>query len=579
LKRWGLLAGLLVAALAAGCRSDSQPTTRDEAVSEPTPGRTAKLAVSQHLFTAIMSDPKTFNPITSVDQASATVFGNLFDTLVRINPRTTEIEPALAEAWEYDADAIQYTFHLRTGVRWHDDHPFDADDVVFTFRAIQDPRVPNSLKHLLAVDGKPLDVEKLDDLTVRIRLPRPFAPLLSSLTTVPIIPEHILGSSLAAGDLVQQWGVDTPATRLIGTGPYLMTRAVAGQYIQYRRNPAYWMHDGNGGTLPYIEERTIRIVPNQDTMYLQFLAGESQIHNARPEEVPELRRRKEELGIRVKDIGLETGTLFVTFNRNPRHYETNGTKDPRLKWFTDKQFLRAVAHSIDREAIVTNCMNGFGRPAVSYISPENRLYHDDSLVPYDYDLDLARRLLAEGGYEDRNGDGVIEDRDGNDVEFSLNTNAGNKIRERICSILKEDWSKLGMKVDYRPLDFTVVVEKLQHTFDWDAVLIGFTGSLEPHNGANLLRSSGNLHLWSPNQSSPATDWEKEIDRLLEEGSGEMEVEKRRRIYFQIQEILHEELPMIQMVRQKRFVAYKNTLENFEPTAWGLYRPERIRFTQ
>src|SRR5262249_9444138 len=146
----------------------------------------------------------------------------------------------------------------------------------------------------------------------------------------------------------------------------------------------------------------------------------------------------------------------------------------------------------------------------------------------------------------------------------------------ICSILKEDWTKLGMKVNYRPLDFTTLVEKLSSNYEWDAILIGFTGGLEPNNGANMLRSSGNLHFWNPNQSEPATPWEGEIDGLLEQGSRELDVQKRRQLYWRIQAILNEQLPMIQTVRQTRFTAYKKILQNFRPMVWGLYRPELIR---
>lgn len=579
MRRAGWIVGALILALAAGCRSDSPPAgeNRDAPPSPAVQG--ARAAPRQHLFTAIISGPKTFNPIINTDQATATVFGNLFDTLVRINPRTTEIEPALALRWEHNSEGTECTFHLREGVRWHDGQPFGAEDVLFTFRAISDRRVPNDFTALLLVDGEPVEVEKIDALTLRFSLPHPFAPLLSSLTAVPIIPEHVLARSLEAGNFAQQWGIDTPPERLIGTGPYRMTQFVPGQYIHYLRNPEYWMRDKQGTQLPYLEERTILIVPSQDAMYVKFLAGDTDIHNVRPEEVAELHRRSEELNIHVQEIGVDTGALFVTFNRNPRYYQKDGKKNPCLNWFTDKLFLRALAHGINRPSIVETCMDGFGQAAVAHISPANEFFHNPDLDPDEYDLDLARRLLAEGGYEDRNSDGIIEDREGNEVEFRLNTNAGNKVRECMCAILTRDWTRLGMKVHDLPLESSVVVDKLEHTFDWDAFLIGSTGALEPHNGASLLRSSGNLHLWNPNQPAPATEWEAEIDRLLEKGSRELNLQERRRIYSRIQAILHEELPMIETARQTQFVAYKNTLENFEPTVWGLYRPERIRFSQ
>ncbi len=556
---------VLVLLALAGCHSSSEPRAAPPTATHH----------EQRLTSATTGDPKTFNSLLAVDPASAAAVNDLFDGLVRLNPRSLEMEPMLAARWEYNGDGTVCTLHLRRDVRWHDGQPFTAADVAFTLDATYDERVPNSMKYLLLVDGKRIQVEIVDDYTVRLKLPRPFAPLINSLSQ-PILPKHILGPSLADGTFAQQWGIDTPPDRLIGTGPYRMVRYVPGQYIEYRRNPDYWMKDDAGVRLPYLEAQMRRIVPAQDAMYLNFLAGQTDVYSPRLEEVAELRTKAAALQIAVAELGLEPGATFISFNRNPRHYVKNGKADPRLAWFTDPSFLRAIAHAVDKKSMLGECLNGYGKPAVAEISPENRIYHNPNLADYAYDLDEAKRLLAAAGYLDRDGDGVIEDHDGNPIEFSLHTNSGNRVRERICSILKQDWGRLGMKVNYRPLDFAAIREKIDNTFDWDAIVIGFTGTPDPNNSANLLRSNGNLHLWNPNQPKPGTPWEAEIDRLLEQGSRELDVEKRRICYWRIQEILHDQLPMIQTVRQTQFVAYKSILQNFRPTVWGLYHPELIR---
>jgi peptide/nickel transport system substrate-binding protein len=532
----------------------------------------------QRVVSATISDPKTFNPLLVVDSTSAAVVGASFEGLVRLNPKTMEMEPSLAEKWEVSDGGTVYTFHLRHDVLWDDGVSFTAADVAFTFAAIFDDRVPNSTKPALLIDGQPFKTEVVDDYTVRLILPRPFAPLINSLSGA-ILPKHILGHALERGTFAQSWSVDTSPDQIIGTGPYRLARYVPAQFIEFRRNPRYWMKDQAGVPLPYLLSQTLLIVPNQDTMYLKFLSNQTDVHTPRPEEIADLRAKADQLNITLDEVGLDTGSQFIAFNRNPRHYVKGETRDPRLTWFTDPYFLKAVAHAIDKHAMIVNCLNGYGKPAVAEISPENKLYHNPNLQDYAYDLEEARRLLKEGGYFDRNGDGILEDAAGNPIEFTLNTNAGNQVRERMCSMLKEDWTKLGMQVDYRPLDFTTLVEKLDHTFDWDAVLIGFTGTVEPNNGANLLRSSGNLHLWNPNQTTPATPWEAEIDALLDQGSRELDEHKRAQYYWRIQEILHEQLPMIETIRQTQFIAYKRFLQNFQPTAWGLYRPELIRVAE
>ena len=532
-------------------------------------------ARQQVLYSATISDPKTFNSVLVTDAGSGSVVGNLFEGLVRINPLTTMPEPGLAESWEIGDGGRSITFHLRRGVKWQDGQPFTSHDVVFTLRAIYDPRVPNSVRPILTIDGKPIGIEAPDEHTVKMTLPRPFAPLLYSIG-FEILPAHILEKALDSGQFNRTWGIDTPPDRIIGLGPYRMTRYVPAQFIEFVRNPDYWMKDEHGAPLPKLNGQMLLIVQDQNAAYLRFLSGQTDVHSPRPEEVLDLKTKTAALRITLKDLGLDTGSLFFAFNRNPRHYTHNGAVDPRLNWFTDLNFLRALAHLIDKPAMVNLCFHGLGGPAISDISPANKIFYNPNLKDYEYDPKLAEQLLESGGYHLAS-PGVRVDAHGNRLEFNLTTNAGNREREQMCAIYKQDLANLGIRVNYRPLEFTTLVEKLDSTFDWDCVLIGFTGGIEPNNGANFLRSSGNLHIWDPSQPKPATPWEAEIDRLLEQGTAEMDVKKRAPYYWRIQQILHDELPIMETVRQQRFDAYKNSLLDYDPTVWGLYKPEWIHF--
>jgi peptide/nickel transport system substrate-binding protein len=547
----------------------------DDGSERETPVSTNQTA-ARAFVTITISDPKTFNPVLVVDQGSGEAAELVFEGLVRTSAVTLETEPVLAERWEHDESGTQWTFHLRKHVLWHDRTPFTAADVEFTFRAIFDERVPNSAKYVLMVDGKPIEVKAIDDHTVQVKTARPFAPLLSAVA-LPILPAHLLAKSLEDGTFVRQWGVDVAPEKIVGTGPYRMVRYMPAQFIQYERNPLYWKKDENGTALPYLQNRTILIVPDQNTAYLKFMAGEASVLRPRPEEVSTLLQKAESMHLTVKEVGIDTGTLFVAFNRNPRHYVRDGKRDPRLDWFENPKFRQAIAHAIDKQAMIISCLSGQGQAGVAHVSPANTVYHNATLQDYVYDLERARQLLAEGGFADRNGDSFLEDSDGNTVQFTLTTSAGNQVREKMCSILKDDWTKLGLKVDYRPLDFTALVEKLSTTFDWDAVLIGFTGGPEPHNGSNFLRSDGNLHFWNPRQEKPATAWEAEIDALLDQGSRVLEPAERRPHYWRIQEILHRELPFIQTVRQIWHIAHVGAVENYRRTVWGTDQEELIRF--
>jgi peptide/nickel transport system substrate-binding protein len=534
-------------------------------------------AKQQIFYQDSLGDPRTFNPLLSNDQSSDDAFRDVFDSIVRMNELTMLPEPGLAESWEIASDQKSITFHLRHGVRWSDGAPFTAHDVGFTMQVMYDKRVPNSMRSLLTIDGKPIEIETPDDFTVVMRLPRPFAPLLYSIGAA-ILPAHILEPVYKAGHFNQAWNINTAPRDLVGLGQFNMTRYVQSQLLQYAANPDFWMRDENGGALPRLRGQTTLIVSDLNAAYLKFLAGQLDVYTPRPEEVISLKERAKELNITVTSNGVDTGELFFSFNRNPNHYVVNGHRDPRLDWFSDKSFLRAIAHAIDKQGMINLCFHGLAVPAYGMISPANKLFYDPNLTDYDYDLKKSAEMLEAAGYHMAR-DGVRVDPHGNPLVFNLMTNTGVPVRDQMCAMFKQDLATLGIKVNYRPLEFTTMVEKLDSNFDWDCVLIGFGGGgAEPNNGANVLRSSGQLHIWYPGQKTPATPWEAEIDKLLEQGTAEMDVQKRVPYYWRIQEILHDELPVMETVRQLRYVAYRNTLKNFRPTVWGVYRREYIEFT-
>jgi len=278
----------------------------------------------------------------------------------------------------------------------------------------------------------------------------------------------------------------------------------------------------------------------------------------------------------LQATGIDAGSRIFAFNRNPRHYIHDGIVDPRYQWFTDINFMQALAHALDKRGIIDLCYRGLAVPAVADISPADKIFHNPNLKDYDYNLKLAARILDEAGYRMIR-PGVRGDPQGHPIVFELTTPTGNPTSDQICAIYKQDLAKLGITVNYRPLEFITLVKKLDSSFDWDCVLIGFTGTIEPNNAANFLRSSGNLHVWNPSQPRPATAWEGEIDRLLDEGTRIMDPQQRAPYYWRIQRILHDQLPIIETVREIGYVAYRASLENFDETTWGMYKPEWTQF--
>lgn len=517
------------------------------------------------------SDPKSFNLIVSNETSSSEIAGYIFEGLTTLNVFTLKVEPQLAKSWEVSPDGLEWTFHLRDDVRWSDGVPFTADDVVFTFNdLIYNPEIPTSSRDIFSIDGRPFKVESVDEHTVKFTLPLKFAPFLRGMSQ-PILPKHKLQAAVRDGKFTFTWGIDTPPQEIVGTGPFILWRYDPGQRLILRRNPRYWKTSPQGEKLPYISEVIYMIVQSADIELLKFMEGTVDYYGLRGMDYSMLKPLEKELNFMVYDMGPAMGSNFLTFNQNTRKNPATGKPflDPRkLSWFTNPDFRRAAAHAIDKQKIVEIVNNGLGYPQYSPMGPGTGFFHNPDVKKYDYDLDEARSILQAAGFRDRNRDGIIEGPDGHPVEFNLYTNADNTERRDIAAIIAHDLSKLGMKVNFQTLEFNTLVNKLNATFDWDAIILGLTGGIEPHFGKNVWTSGGQLHLWNPRQETPATPWEKRIDELFSAGVQELNEDERKKYYDEFQLIVSEQLPVLYTVLNARLAALREKFGNIKPSNYG-----------
>jgi len=520
----------------------------------------------------LSSDPKTLNPALAMETSSTEVIGDLFSGLTKLDLKTMKVKPNLAESWEVKEGGRVWIFHLRKDVRWSDGKPFTADDVVFTFNEVYlNDKIPTTARDIFTIKGKKIKVKKIDDYTVEFILPEPFAPFLNSLG-IEILPKHKLEKYVKNGTFSTAWNVNTDPKEIVGTGAYKIKEYVKGQRVVYRANPYYYEKDEKGNRLPYIKEKVGVIIPDPDTALLKFVNGEIDYIGVRAQDLLFLASQKKKDFV-IYDLGATPSTTFLVFNQNPN------AKIPKykVKWFRNRTFRIAISHAIDREGIVKLVYNGLARPLYTPITPANRPYYDENYYPkFEFNLKKAKELLESIGFKDRDGDGILEDPEGHDLEFTLITNAGNKEREMMGAIIKEDLRKIGVKVHFQPIDFNTLVSKLTTPpYEWEAVIIGLTGSLDPHFGRNVWHSSGSLHMWYPRQKKPSTEWEKKIDELIDRGATELNFERRVQIYKEMFRIITEEQPMIFIAAPKSMVAVKKYLRNVFPTVWGWYKPYRI----
>ena len=534
------------------------------------------------LTIATISEPLTLNLAISNDAGSSDVLGYLFDGLTETSWLTDRVEPSLAESWERSEDGLTWTFNIRRDVRWHDGQPFTAHDVDFTFnRIIYNTDIPASsrptfnFRHLNEATGEweesPMTVTALDDYTIQCVLPVPFAPFLRSMGTA-IYPKHILEKHVNEGTFTDVWGIETDPSEVIGTGPFTIASYVPGERVVLQRNPDYWLKDDEGNALPYLDEIVHVIVPELEAELTAFLAGESDIHGVLGEELAQLEPLQERGNFTIIRRGPAFGTTFLGFNMNPGKAEDGSHYVPpeKLKWFSNTQFRQAVAHSIDKDAIINDVQHGEGYPQWASVSPAAGDFHNPDVRKYEYDLDMAREMLDGLGWTDTDGDSVREDGNGNAIEFTLITNSGNTVRERVGEIVAQGMRDIGLGVEYELVEFGDLVGRLTTSYDWEAMIVGFTGGSDPYSGINFWHSSEALHLWYPYQEQPATEWEAEIDDLYVRASQELDHEKRVGYYHRAQEVAAENVPVIYTTQSERLAATRNVFGNTTATLYGLW---------
>ncbi len=536
---------------------------------------------SSRIIQSILSDPKTFN--AALSQESPNIFGLTYDGLVRENPLTGKIEPALAESWEISEDKLKIIFTLKDNLKWSDGQPLTVDDVVFSYNQIYlNEEIPTNVRDSLRIGQSRAfpTVEKINESQVMFTIPEPFAPFLES-AGLAILPKHILQEKVNTKGrdgkplFLSFWGVDTPPDELVVNGAYKLKNYATSQRVIFTKNPFYWEKDIMGNPLPYIEEVVWEIVESTDTSLLQFRSGSLDSISVTPEYFSLLKKEEKRGDFTIFNGGPAYGTTFMAFNLNQGSRNGNPLVTPyKSKWFNNVNFRRAIAHSINRERMVNNIYRGLGEVQNSPISVQSPFY-DDTIKGYDYDPELAKKMLLEEGFK-YNAEGTLLDSENNEVRFTLLTNAGNRIRESLGSQIKQDLSQIGITVDFTPIAFNVLVDKLSNSLDWEAHIIGFTGGNEPNGGANLWFPDGNLHLFNqkpqpgrqPIEGRIIADWEEKIGQLYIDGARELEFEKRKEIYAQTQQLASEYLPLIYLVNPYSLSAVRNRIQGVEYSALG-----------
>jgi peptide/nickel transport system substrate-binding protein len=462
------------------------------------------------------------------------------------------LEPELAQSWKVSQDGKQITFQIRSGISFSDGTPFSAEDVAYTVRQLMDPALHSPTGDAFRSGPGNVETKIVSPTQISITFPAAVAALDRQFDQVAILSAHSAKKEMAV------------------LGPFMVTDYKPGATVLLKRNPNYWKTDAQGRKLPYLDSIQLDIQPNRDVELLRFKRGEIDLINTLDSEYfDKLAATSPQL---VHDAGPSLDSEQMWFN------EVAKAPLPEYKknWFRSGTFRRAISEAINREDLSRVVFRGHAQAAVGPVSPANKFWFDSKLKAEAYSPDASLKALQADGF--RLDNGTLKDKDGNAVVFSIITNSGNKYRERMSTMIQEDLQKIGIRVNVVTLDFPSLIERMTQTFDYEAILLGLTNAgLDPSDQMNVWLSSSENHQWNPQEKSPETTWEAEIDRLMRGQASSADARKRKESFDRVQEIAVEQEPFIYLVNRNALSAVAATVKGVSPvilapqTYWNVER--------
>ena len=449
-----------------------------------------------------LADAKRLLPLLASDSSSGEISGLIYNGLTKYD-KDIKITGDLSESWDISPDGLRIIFHLKKGVLWHDGVEFSADDVLYTYNAIIDPKVPTPYS---SIYGPVKTVTALNRYTVEVVYKEPFAPALESWG-MGILPKHILYGK----DITNEYYSRYP----IGTGPYKLKEWVTGQKIVLEAFDKYF--EGKPGIKKYIA----RVIPDNATMFLELKFGGIDVMSLTP---PQYKLQAE------KEIFKK---YFQKFRYPSFGYTYLGYNllDPR---FSDIRVRQAIAHAINKSDIIQGVLLGYGTPCTGPFPPESWAFNPH-VKDFEYNPEKAAGMLAEAGWT-KGKSGILE-KDGKPFEFTVLINQGNDSRMKTAQIIKEDLKKIGITMNIKVLEWQAMLHEFIDKKRFEAIIMGWGLSRDP-DLYDIWHSSktkeGEFNFISYKNS--------EVDRLLLEGRRTFDFEKRKSIYHRIHEILAEEQP-------------------------------------
>ncbi|MDD3312742.1 peptide-binding protein [Pseudodesulfovibrio sp.] len=482
------------------------------------------------LVQAMLGEPSNLIAILATDGASHEIASQIYVSLIKYD-KDLNLVPYAAESFEILNDGRLLRFKLRHGIRWFDGAPLTARDVEFTYRLTLDPETPTAYKeNLKAVSAFRL----IDDYTFEVEYEKPFAKALITWA-MDILPEH----ALKGEDLLNTKYSRAP----LGAGPYKLAEWTPGSRIVLTANPDFF--EGK----PYIDRLVYRMIPDLSTQFLELKAGNLDAMDLTPLQHLYQTSGPGWDGSFNKFQYLSSGYTFLGFNMNH-------------PFFKDVRVRQAIDFAIDRRELVEGVLYGLGAAANGPYKPGTWQY-DETIKPRPYDPARARELLAEAGWADTDGDGVL-DKDGTPFAFSIITNQGNTQRIKTGVILQQRLGDVGIRVGLRTVEWAAFIKEFIDKGRFDATILGW----------NILEDPDIYSVW---HSSMAVDGglnftrykNPRLDELLERGRRMVVPAERKPVYDEVQQILHDEVPYCFLYVPKALPIVQARVQNIKAAPAGI----------
>jgi peptide/nickel transport system substrate-binding protein len=527
--RAAALALVALAALAAGCSSDVEGGG-----DKPAPTAAVEPAFGDTLIEASIADISGLIPNITSDGASHAIGNLLYSGLVKFD-KDMNVVGDLAESWEFSKDCLDLTFRLRKNAKWHDGARVTAGDVLFTYETMIHPKTPTAYREdFESVKG----VKVVDPYTIRVTYKHVYAKALQSWE-MWMLPKHLLAPYVPDGRLREAPQNRNP----VGSGPYRFQEWRTGEKVVVTASPDFY--DG----APYISRIVYRVIPSQATIFLELKA--EGVDSASLTAVQYQRQTDHD--------GFRRAFNKYRYPSNTYTYFGFNLRDPR---FADRRVRQAFAHAIDKEAIIQGVRLGLAREATGPFKPDTWPYNPH-VRRYPHDLARARALLAEAGWTDSNGDGIL-DRNGKPFRFEILTNQGNDERKKIAELIQASLKGVGVATEIRIVEWATFLKEHIEKRRFDTIILGWGIGPDPDQ-YEIWHSSKT----APNDLNHIAYANVEVDWLLEQGRKYCEQKDRVKHYHRLQEVLAEDQPLVFLYFPDALPVVASRVHGIVPSANGI----------